>query len=177
MLHRARLVTCGLGLLLAAPACEGESSDSRADGGASAGAPSVGSPFEQFVGRWEYTGGTSTLACPNGSDTSPLKGWMELFPGVDSALVAFDGPCALRLDVKGNTATIRAGQTCEDEDESPTAGVIKIKNSYSSLTFTITGIMATESTSIAEVLSASKPPGTTISCTTTRTGTLRKVTK
>jgi hypothetical protein len=162
MIHRVNLVTCGLALTLASAACEGEGGD--------------GGAFGQFVGRWEYTQGTSTETCPSGPESAPLKGWIELYSGVDSALVAFDGPCALRFDASGNTATIKAGQSCEDEvGESETLGVVTAKRSYGSFTFNVSGIMATESASMTEVLSASK--GRSISCTIMRMGTLRKVTK
>jgi hypothetical protein len=142
------------------------------------------SEFAEFVGSWEYMTGSEEEQCPmEAKVTTDLKNSvLELKEGTDAPVVIVGGSCVLRFDVNGSTATVRANQRCsqsiEDTDPDPMSnlGVVTITRAIESFTFTVNGLMATESSKSKLTFMSSRAQGA-LECSITTTGSLRKVAK
>jgi len=135
-------------------------------GGGTGGAPMTGN-LMQFTGTWQYLSGTGTANCGAGSQTEQLMGTFKVMTGIDSALVIIDGTCTLKMDVSGNVATLRSGQTCMSVAMGNSAtlnvngGAMTVNGTTASLQY---------SGNITLVVS-----GQSLACTYTETSTVMKI--
>jgi hypothetical protein len=70
--------------------------------------------IEQLVGTWRYTDGSSTLTCPDGSESAPATGTVRFEEGIASDLVFYaeDGSCVLGFSAGPDGAQIEPGDRC-----------------------------------------------------------------
>lgn len=123
--------------------------------------------IKALTGVWTYASGNTTLKCAGAADlTYPLTGSSFTFaPGTDSDLVATTvSGCAIKFDVAGKVASVRAGQSCEFSPGATTA--------MTSWTVTSDGLV-TAQTSLTGTTSGNQG-GLTYSCPTTASGTLSR---
>ncbi len=85
-------------------------------GDGSAGGGTNAADVDKFIGSWIYTSGQLTLGCGLGMANPPavmLAGQgLDLTRGTKSDLIRIQLGCATNVDVKGNVASVQAGQTC-----------------------------------------------------------------
>jgi hypothetical protein len=133
---RAALLVLGLAL----PACGGQADDEA-----------------QFVGSWAENG-QEWITCSGMSPTStPIMDTFTVNRGVDAPLtVILQNPsCVLNLDVDGNTATLRPGQSCSQTTSGATAtlmlttGTISLNDAKDgTMTFSGTGEASSSTRSV-----------------------------
>lgn len=72
------------------------------------------SAAEAFVGTWQVFGGTVNATCGGTGHLSNVQGaQLKLSQGSDSPLLIDARGCLLKLDISGQTAVARPGQTCQ----------------------------------------------------------------
>jgi hypothetical protein len=126
--------------------------------------------LDQFVGSWMYASGTSTVTCVGAApQTSQLSGTFTISRGIDSPL-AIVGSCTLKMDPKGNTATVRSGQACPPSVN----GQVTETDTIQSGSFTVNGLTGTIAVSGSALLVGG---GQSLTCTFTDNGTANKVSK
>jgi hypothetical protein len=82
-------------------------------GGSSAMPPGARPELDPFLGAWTITTGQIKGACGAVPLDQPLSGMQTVERGTDSDLVyAIQPSCRLLMDASGNTATVRADQSC-----------------------------------------------------------------
>ncbi len=129
-----------------------------------------GEDVTQFIGTWMYTSGTETISCPGREPvTGILTGNVTLAKGIESPLVATGKSCTIKLDVAGNTATARPGQTCP-----LTLNTVTGTTAVTNYMFSVNGITGTEGTG-ATIAAMAATGGPSVTCQYTGTGTLKKV--
>src|SRR5262245_60456813 len=69
-----------------------------------------GASIDAFLGAWTVAT-TTTVMCGKNPTTSMSMDTYSITKGMDS-LIAVAGQCTLKMDAKGDVATLRAGQTC-----------------------------------------------------------------
>lgn len=128
--------------------------------------------LDAFVGAWQIAGTQNTRCGMNPGSSGPLAAMTITFTeGVGAPLVVVQGNCTLQMDVKGNVATLRPGQSCPIMNNNAT--VTAMFNSGSFTAMGITGAFQQNAT-------FSLPIGTgglELSCTYDATGTATKVPK
>jgi hypothetical protein len=136
------------------------------DGGADS-APPAG--LSAFVGRWVYESGQESLACMGKPPQANSLAGIELViaAGKDSPLTLANEACSFALDVAGNVASARPGQTCKLAD-----GASMLVYALTSLTFTVEGPTAMETSSWS--IDFIDPSGN-LRCPYTTIGRLRKL--
>jgi hypothetical protein len=125
---------------------------------------------DQFVGTWMYSSGTDTITCMGlAPQTSQLMGTFTISKGIDAPLVIV-GDCTLKMDPKGNTATLRSGQVCPPS----TSGGVTETDTIQGGSFTVSGLSGTLAVSGSALVVAN---GQSLTCTFTDNGTANKVSK
>jgi hypothetical protein len=125
---------------------------------------------DQFVGTWMYSSGTSTITCQGlQPSTSQLMGTFTIAKGIDSPLV-ITGSCTVKMDPKGNTATVRSGQACPP---SSSQGITET-DTIQSGSMVVNGLTGTLAVSGSALLVGN---GQSLTCTFTDNGTANKVSK
>jgi hypothetical protein len=150
-------------------ACDASASPA-ADGGAG---PMGGGASPGLVGTWLYAAGTTTRSCPGEAptDAAPEGGLVIAAGNAGEVIVTEPGACSMRFSLKGNVATIVAGQTCSGADGA--GGTITFSNMKWTLTASADGKTLTESLTADEKLAPAT--GAARTCKYTETGvTLRK---
>jgi hypothetical protein len=71
--------------------------------------------FARYIGTWVFTDGELEETCgPNmPTEVTPTRGAIfQVQRGTDTAFVVLQYPCTWKVDIMGNEAWFRAGQTC-----------------------------------------------------------------
>jgi hypothetical protein len=93
----------------------------------------------KWVGNWNRTG-TQSTTCGVASGTNQLSGVIIIIPGSMSGTIQSQSEnCALLWDVKGDKATLRAGQTCTVSVNGFNATIMGTQGSATISGSTITG--------------------------------------
>jgi hypothetical protein len=127
--------------------------------GAGCGDDAVPSDPTKFVGTWMVTAGQIMPSCmglPLGP-TSLVGETITVSPGTDSALIILVRSCTLKFDIAGNTATAKAGQSCQMMVTAPVLGQIALNLGVDSSSFTVVEKTATLSQSGTGTLSVAIP--------------------
>jgi hypothetical protein len=119
----------------------------------------------QFMGAWRYISGMSSTDCVG--DSEPLAGTVTISRGPAASLMSMEASCTLALEVQGNTASARAGQSCMQTDQGRTFTV-----AITAYTFTVDGTEAEKRGSGTARLNG---PGGPVDCTLTSMGRLQRV--